>query len=102
MKEYIAPIGLTVGIIVIVLTGIVGLSCTSSHKDMDVDDEFEIKQLFTKDSCTVYRFEDRGRNHYFTDCSETMSDVEESCGKATCEYMENIPTDIFEDGGETI
>ena len=30
---------------------------------------FEVDTLFTKDSCTVYRFYDAGEYRYFTNCS---------------------------------
>lgn len=108
MKEYIAPIGLAVGIIVIVGFGIVSLSSTNNREVKEVSlinqEEYfyHIKELFEKDGCKVYRFVDDAKFHYYTDCSETITDISEQCGKVTCEYMENIPTDLFEDGGEPI
>lgn len=46
--------------------------------------EFQVDRLFTVDGCTVYRFEDAGRNRYFSRCSGSSSvtwQTEEPCGK---------------------
>lgn len=34
---------------------------------------FHVEQLFTVDECTVYRFRDGGRNHYFARCDRSTS-----------------------------
>lgn len=34
-----------------------------------VGNDFEVGKLFTVDGCTVYRFVDGIRTHYFTNCS---------------------------------
>ena len=54
---------------------------------------FNVQKLFTTDGCTVYRFYDNGNSHYFTNCTATVSQHTESCGKncTTTESME-IPT----------
>lgn len=66
------------------LTIIVGSMLTGCAKDPEqrqrVNARFDVDTLFTKDGCTVYRFDDNGHFHYFTNCSgATMS--RESCGK---------------------
>jgi ABC-type protease/lipase transport system fused ATPase/permease subunit len=50
-------------------------------------DDYYVEKLFKKDNCTVFRFYDGGRDHYFTDCTETISSY--SCGK-NCVRDENI------------
>ena len=57
------------------------------------DANFMVSKLFTTDGCTVYRFYDNGNSHYFTNCTATVSQHTESCGKncTTTESME-IPT----------
>lgn len=53
-------------------------------------DEFEVKLLFVKDGCSVYRFYD-GRSHYFTNCSgQTMTTQSQRSGKTTKHWDENI------------
>lgn len=50
--------------------------------------EFDVGKLFTHDGCTLYRFYDNGRHHYFTNCSgRTMTTY--SCGK-NCTNQEEI------------
>jgi hypothetical protein len=54
---------------------------------------FNVQKLFTTDGCTVYRFHDSGRNHYFTNCTATVSQYTESCGKScTTTKSREIPT----------
>jgi hypothetical protein len=46
------------------------------------NNEFRLERLFTHDSCSVYRFADGGRSHYYTDCrGRTTSTYSTSCGK---------------------
>ncbi len=43
-----------------------------------------VGKLFELDGCTVYRFADGGRNHYYTVCGNAVTTSEarlESCGK---------------------
>lgn len=60
--------------------------------------EVRVERLFTEDGCTVYRFEDSGRNHYFAKCEAgkkvtTISQHGESCGKNCHRTVdENIET----------
>lgn len=52
-------------------------------------DDFGIVSLFEVNGCTVYRFNDKRRSHYFTTCKgETLST--QKSGKTT--YEESIPT----------
>jgi hypothetical protein len=43
----------------------------------------QAEKLFTHDGCTVYRFYDGGRNHYFSKCDNAKSQTisQQSCGK---------------------
>jgi hypothetical protein len=52
----------------------------------------QVDTLFTKDGCTVYRFEDGGRNRYFVRCDngQTRTEWTESCGK-NCTRTAEIP-----------
>jgi uncharacterized lipoprotein YajG len=49
-----------------------------------------VQELFTNKGCTVYRFQDGGRAHYFADCrGSTMSTY--NCGKG-CLRDEEVAT----------
>lgn len=53
--------------------------------------EISVNTLFTKDGCTVYRFEDAGRNVYFVKCERGGNDAvkwTQSCGKACVRDVE--------------
>lgn len=50
------------------------------------DYKFQVEFLFEKDGVKVYRFEDGGRQHYFTTKGDTMT--EQSTGEST--YEERI------------
>ena len=52
----------------------------------------QVDTLFTKDGCTVYRFEDAGRYRYFVRCDSghTRTEWTESCGK-NCTHEVEIP-----------
>lgn len=56
-----------------------------------------VSTLFTHEGCTVYRFNDGGKSHYYTRCDggtvSTGTGVTENCGKG-CTRVEyhNIPT----------
>jgi hypothetical protein len=54
--------------------------------------EFAVDRLFTTDGCTVYRFEDAGRNRYFVRCESTVTTSSNvSCGK-NCIREDSITT----------
>lgn len=58
-----------VGLAVLVLSG-----CSKpAESTTRVGNNFEVGKLFTVDGCTVYRFEDSARSHYFTNCSGSTS-----------------------------
>lgn len=56
----------------------------------------QVETLFRHDGCTMYRFEDGGRKHYFSRCgavAETIGTHSELCGKrCTRQIDENITT----------
>lgn len=63
-------------IAVLLLAGCTGKAEMSTR----MSEDFTVDTLFTKDGCTVYRFEDDGYHRYFTNCSgSTMT--KQSCGK---------------------
>lgn len=66
-------------------------SCWSGSKAIKIDStnniEIQVDTLFTKDGCTIYRFIDSNRYHYYTKCGETVTT--HNCGK-NCKYEENI------------
>lgn len=53
---------------------------------------FEVERLFTVNGCTVYRFEDANRGHYFSSCKGSTASPQ-NCGKG-CVRDEEIPTGI--------
>lgn len=65
---------------------------TPTHVDDAVDD-FRVTKLFTKDTCTVYRFFDYGEAHYFTDCGTTISSKSKSCGKSCVRHYDEEISD---------
>lgn len=52
--------------------------------------DVKVEKLFSVDGCTVYRFEDWGRYHYFSNCDGSISHTV-NCGK-NCRYEESIKT----------
>ncbi len=51
-----------------------------------------VEVLFNHDGCTMYRFEDGGRDHYFARCPESVTTVSpQSCGK-NCTRDETVTT----------
>lgn len=53
----------------------------------------KVDTLFTKDGCTIYRFEDRWEYHYFVKCENTSAVLSrQSCGK-NCTREETIQTE---------
>ena len=74
----------------ILLAGCVKPATETSTTD---NAEIQVDTLFTKDGCTVYRFEDGGRNRYFVRCENGQSKTEwhEGCGK-NCTRPVEIPT----------
>lgn len=58
----------------------------------------QVEKLFELDGCTVYRFIDEGRNHYFTNCQGSLSQ-RLKCGKK-CSYAEEIQTHRETSGNE--
>jgi len=68
--------------IALLLTSCIREAQSVTHEGFD----FEVEFLFEKDGVKMYRFNDNGRYHYYTDRGETISSQEN--GKTT--YEENI------------
>ena len=53
---------------------------------------FTVERLFTHEGCAVFRFEDGGRNRYFTRCdgiaAQSTTTWQESCGKSCTREIE--------------
>jgi hypothetical protein len=82
------------------LTAVLAVGCTTKDPEKverSTNPSVAVATLFTHAGCTVYRFEDGGRNHYFARCgdkAETISPKTESCGKSCFSTRnENIRTD---------
>jgi hypothetical protein len=60
------------------------ISCAKDGVSIETtnNSEFKVEELFTNKQCTVYRFQDNGRSHYYTNCTETISSHTENCGKS--------------------
>lgn len=62
--------------------------------------EVSVDTLFTHEGCTVYRFEDSGRQHYFVKCAPpvqpataiTTQTEYQPAGKTTTSRPENVET----------
>jgi hypothetical protein len=53
--------------------------------------QLRVVQLAQVDGCTIYRFYDVGRSHYFVRCgADVVTESTQSSGKTT--YQEEIPT----------
>lgn len=59
------------------------------ERSTHVGAQFQVDRLFTHEGCTVYRFEDGGRNRYYANCSGNVTTSwAENCGKnCTTEVM---------------
>lgn len=80
------------------LTAVLAVGCTKHPEKVEssTNPNVAVATLFTHDGCTVYRFEDGGRDHYFARCgekAETISPKTTSCGKSCISTLdENIRT----------
>jgi hypothetical protein len=74
------------------ITILVAVSCSkrAEERRRTTNPAIDTEKLFDIDGCTVYRFEDGGRDHYFTNCQGSVSGVY-GCGK-NCTQEENIST----------
>lgn len=81
------------------LTAVLAVGCAKDPEkvELSTNPKVAVATLFTHDGCTVYRFEDVGRDHYFARCgdkAETISPKTTSCGKGCVSTRdENIRTD---------
>ena len=84
---------LSIGFILILI------SCAKDpEQSTQVNGQFSVDKLFTKDNCTVYRFMDAGRYVYYTDChGSTEWSTSENCGKnCTTTYDHSVQGDGYE------
>jgi hypothetical protein len=63
-----------------------------AESTVTVGNQIEVSKLFSIDGCTIYRFGDGGRHHYFSNCTGQASSIQ-SNGKST--YTESIPTSRY-------
>jgi hypothetical protein len=78
---------LAVGVLALILAGCTNDPVSTARTD---NNQVPVDKLFTHEGCTVYRFFDGGRNHYYSDCrGSTMSHF--NCGKG-CTRDEEVPT----------
>lgn len=54
-----------------------------------------VDKLFTHDGCSVYRFQDNGYTHYFTNCNSTRYAKSKMCGKTTCTEYKTISNGVL-------
>jgi hypothetical protein len=54
---------------------------------------FEVDVVGKVDGCTIYRFTDAGKQHYFVKCADgsVQASTIQTCGK-NCKYEDRIPT----------
>lgn len=55
-------------------------------------DTFEVGKLFDVEGCTVYRFRDAGRYHYFASCPGTTINTHGSNDKTHSRFDDNVET----------
>jgi hypothetical protein len=80
---------LAIYIVFIMMSAILFGACQNepmSTERLGKGDGVRVEYLFEKDGIKVYRFNDGGRDHYFTTRGETMST--QTAGKTS--YQENI------------
>lgn len=58
------------------------VGCNGEAETVQQTGDFRVGRLFTIDGCTAYRFNDGGRNVYFTNCPG-VTDQEYRIGKST-------------------
>lgn len=70
-------------------------SCSKTGTQVSVEnstDFYDVKLLFTRNGCDVYRFQDRLQDIYFTTCKGEVS-YQERCGK-NCTRNVTVPTGV--------
>lgn len=77
---------------------LVGCSKAPVSTSRTDNSDVELGLLFSHGDCSVYRFSDAGRWHYFTDCRGSVSSSQtENCGKnCNRNFDEEIPTSVAE------
>ena len=83
-------------ILLFLLITLVGCSPTPPQQTLKTSNpEFTVHMIGKVDGCTIYRFEDAGRSHYFVRCIEGSVHAMgiQGCGK-NCTYADEIPTTV--------
>lgn len=72
----------------IILVALLLAGCAKDPEaSQQVNREFKVDTLFTKDGCTVYRFTDGGSHRYFTNCRGSVAwEESRQAGKARVTY----------------
>jgi hypothetical protein len=65
---------------ILILAALLAGCAKDPEATQQVNAQFKVDTLFTKDGCTVYRFSDDGRYRYFTNCRGNVA-WKEGCGK---------------------
>lgn len=78
-----------VAVIIACITGCAKEPISSTRTD---NVTITVDKLFTHEGCTVYRFHDNGRDHYYSNCAGTSTQTV-SCGKS-CTRPEEIQTTV--------
>lgn len=75
---------------------LIGCSKDPISSETTDNNEITVDKLFTNDGCTIYRFTDGGKLHYYARCEksvDTISTNYESCGKGCFRAIsDNITT----------
>lgn len=58
---------------ILILVALLAGCHKAPEASQQVNKEFQVDTLFTKDGCTVYRFEDGGSARYFTNCRGSVA-----------------------------
>lgn len=78
------------------LPALSGCAKTPEAVEPSSNPEVEVSRLMEYDGCTIYRFNDAGRYHYFARCGSevtTLSGQSKTCGKGCVQlYDESITT----------
>jgi hypothetical protein len=83
-------------LVLISCIGMAGCNQPAEIVSSSTNPKVPVETLFSHEGCTVYRFYDGGRNHYFARCpgvTETVGQYSQTCGKGCVRTeSENIGT----------
>jgi hypothetical protein len=74
-------------LIIVAMAAFILTGCNGDPQEVQSAGDFRVGKLFTVDGCTVYRFNDGGRNVYFTNCPG-VTNSSYSKGKSGTGYNE--------------